>query len=79
MNELCKPVHERYKMAITKVMGRNLYCLVVKDKQTGLDVIKYLKSLHLPPELILPLDNIKVHTVKGSLRYENTSVISNMK
>jgi structural maintenance of chromosome 1 len=71
MSDLCHPAHERYKLAITKVMGKNLNALVVKSKQTALEVIHYLKTFHLPPEIILPLDTIKVYPIQGRLRFVN--------
>jgi chromosome segregation ATPase len=50
-------------------MGKNLGALIVKNKQTALEVINYLKTLHIPPEVILPLDTIKVYPIQGRLRY----------
>jgi hypothetical protein len=71
MSDLCQPVHERYKLAITKVMGKNLHALVVKNKETALEVINHLKMFHAPPEVILPLDTIKVYPIQGKLRFVN--------
>jgi structural maintenance of chromosome 1 len=71
MSDLCQPVHERYKLAITKVMGKNLHALIVKNKETALEVINYLKTFHAPPEVILPLDTIKVYPIKDKLRFVN--------
>jgi structural maintenance of chromosome 1 len=71
MSDLCQPAHERYKLAITKVMGKNLIALIVKSKHTALEVIGYLKTFHVPPEIILPLDTIKVYPIQGKLRFVN--------
>jgi Chromosome segregation ATPases len=71
MSDLCQPVHERYKLAITKVMGKNLHALVVKNKETAVEVINYLKTFHTPPELILPLGTIKVKPIQDKLRFVN--------
>jgi len=71
MSDLCQPVHERYKLAITKVMGKNLHALVVKNKKTSLEVINHLKMFHVPPEVILPLDTIKVYPIQEKLRFVN--------
>lgn len=71
MSDLCQPVHERYKLAITKVMGKNLHALVVRNKMTALEVINHLKMLHAPPEVILPLDTIKVCPIQEKLRFVN--------
>jgi len=71
ISDLCQPVHERYKLAITKVMGKNLHALVVKKKDTALEVINHLKMFLAPPEVILPLDTIKVFPIKEKLRFVN--------
>jgi chromosome segregation ATPase len=52
-------------------MGKNLNALIVKNKQTALEVISYLKTLRIPPEVILPLDTIKVYPIQGKLRFVN--------
>lgn len=71
MSDLCQPVHERYKLAITKVMGKKLSAVIVRNRNTAVEVINYLKTLHIPPEIILPLDTIKVYPIQGRLRFVN--------
>jgi structural maintenance of chromosome 1 len=71
MSDLCQPVHERYKLAITKVMGKHLHALIVKNKQTALEVINYLKTFQASPEMILPLDSIKCYPIQDKLRFVN--------
>jgi structural maintenance of chromosome 1 len=68
MSDLFQPVHECYKLAITKVMGKNLHALVLKNKETALEVINHLKTFHAPPEVILPLDTIKVYPTQDAIR-----------
>jgi structural maintenance of chromosome 1 len=71
MSDLCQPAHGRYRLAIMKVMGKHLNALIVKSKHTALEVIGYLKTFHVPPEIILPLDTIKVYPIQEKLRFVN--------
>lgn len=65
---LCKPIHKRYNMAITKVMGKNMNAIVVDSERTGRLCIQYLKDQMLEPETFLPLDYIEVKQIKERLR-----------
>ncbi|XP_054163038.1 structural maintenance of chromosomes protein 1A-like [Oppia nitens] len=65
---MCKPIHKRYNMAITKVMGKNMNAIIVDSERTGRQCIQYLKEQMLEPETFLPLDYIEVKQVKERLR-----------
>ena len=65
---MCKPIHKRYNMAITKVMGKNMNAIIVDSERTGRQCIQYLKEQMLEPETFLPLDYIEVKPVKERLR-----------
>uniref|UniRef100_A0A834VB41 Structural maintenance of chromosomes protein n=1 Tax=Sarcoptes scabiei TaxID=52283 RepID=A0A834VB41_SARSC len=65
---LCKPIHKRYNIAVTKVMGKNMNAIVVDTERTGRLCIQYLKEQMLEPETFLPLDYIEVKAVKERLR-----------
>jgi structural maintenance of chromosome 1 len=65
---MCKPIHKRYNMAITKVMGKNMNAIIVDTEKTGRQCIQYLKEQMLEPETFLPLDYIEVKQVKERLR-----------
>lgn len=65
---LCKPIHKRYNISVTKVMGRNMNAIVVDTEKTGRSCIQYLKEQMLEPETFLPLDYIEVKSVKERLR-----------
>ncbi|KAH7636839.1 structural maintenance of chromosomes 1 [Dermatophagoides farinae] len=65
---LCKPIHKRYNIAVTKVMGKNMNAIVVDTEKTGRSCIQYLKEQMLEPETFLPLDYIEVKAVKERLR-----------
>lgn len=65
---LCKPIHKRYNISVTKVMGKNMNAIVVDTERTGRSCIQYLKEQMLEPETFLPLDYIEVKAVKERLR-----------
>ncbi|KAJ6221553.1 hypothetical protein RDWZM_000098 [Blomia tropicalis] len=65
---LCKPIHKRYNVSVTKVMGKNMNAIVVDTEKTGRSCIQYLKEQMLEPETFLPLDYIEVKQVKERLR-----------
>lgn len=65
---LCKPIHKRYNISVTKVMGKNMNAIVVDTEKTGRACIQYLKEQMLEPETFLPLDYIEVKAVKERLR-----------
>lgn len=65
---LCKPIHKRYNMAITRVMGKSMEAIVVDTEKTGRQCIQYLKDQMMEPETFLPLDYIEVKPMKERLR-----------
>ena len=77
MLNLCKPIHKRYNMAITKIMGKSMEAIVVDSEKTGRQCIQYLKDQMLEPETFLPLDYIASKPIKERLR--NIQSPSNVK
>lgn len=65
---LCKPIHKRYNMAVTKVMGKSMEAIVVDTEKTGRQCIQYLKDQMMEPETFLPLDYIESKPLKERLR-----------
>jgi structural maintenance of chromosome 1 len=65
---LCEPVHRRYQVAITKVLGRNIDAVVVDTEKTGKDCIQYIKEQHADPMTFIPLDTIEVKPINEALR-----------
>lgn len=65
---LCKPIHKRYNIAITKIMGKSMEAIVVDTEKTGRLCIQYLKDQMLEPETFLPLDYIASKPIKERLR-----------
>lgn len=66
--DLCEPVHKKYTLAITRVLGRNMDAIVVDTEKTGRDCIQYLREQRADPEMFLPLDGIQVKPVNEKLR-----------
>ncbi|XP_022237918.1 structural maintenance of chromosomes protein 1A-like isoform X3 [Limulus polyphemus] len=65
---MCQPIHKRYNVAITKVLGRNMEAIVVDTERTARSCIKYLKEQMLEAETFLPLDYIDAKPLKERLR-----------
>ncbi|KAI1278821.1 Structural maintenance of chromosomes protein 1A [Halotydeus destructor] len=68
MLNLCKPIHKRYNIAITRVMGKSMEAIVVDTEKTGRLCIQYLKDQMMEPETFLPLDYIEAKPLKERLR-----------
>jgi structural maintenance of chromosome 1 len=66
--DLCEPVHQRYQLALTRVLGPNMDSIVVDSEHTGRDCIQYLKDQRIEPRTFLPLDGIKVYSISEKLR-----------
>ena len=68
MLDLCEPVHNRYKIAITKVLGKYMHAIIVDSEKTARDCIQYMKEQCAEPETFLPLDYIDAKPVNEQLR-----------
>ncbi|EFA08076.1 structural maintenance of chromosomes protein 1A [Tribolium castaneum] len=68
MINMCQPIHKRYNVAITKVLGKFMEAIVVDSEHTARQCIKYLKEQMLDPETFLPLDYLQTKPVKERLR-----------
>ena len=66
--DLVEPVHKRYAVAITKVLGKNMEAIVVDNEKTGRDCIQYMKEQRSKPETFLPLDTIKIKPINEQYR-----------
>ena len=66
--DLCEPVHRRYQVAITKVLGKNMDAIVVDTEQCGKDCIQYMKEQRSEPSTFIPLDTIQVKPTNEKLR-----------
>lgn len=68
LSKLCKPVHPRYKIAVTKVFGRFMDAIVVDTTKTAMQCIDFLKLQKLGVEMFLPLDSLQPEVLKEKLR-----------
>jgi structural maintenance of chromosome 1 len=68
MINLCQPIHKKYNVAITKLLGRYMEAIVVDTEETARQCIQYLKDQMLEPETFLPLDYIQAKPLKERLR-----------
>lgn len=65
---MCQPVHKRYNVGVTKVLGKYMEAIVVDTEKTARQCIQYLKEQMLDPETFLPLDYIQAKPLKERLR-----------
>lgn len=68
MINMCHPVHKRYNVAITKVLGKYMEAIVVDSEKTARLCIQYLKDHQLDPETFLPIDYLQTKPLKERLR-----------
>jgi len=68
MLNMCQPIHKRYNVGITKVLGKFMEAIVVDSEKTARQCIQYLKEQMLDPETFLPLDYIQAKPLKERLR-----------
>jgi len=68
MINMCTPIHKRYNVAITKVLGKFMEAIVVDTEKTARQCVQYLKDQMLDPETFLPLDYIQAKALKERLR-----------
>ncbi|KAH0948845.1 hypothetical protein HN011_000002 [Eciton burchellii] len=68
MYNMCEPIHKRYNVAITKVLGKYMEAIVVDTEKTARQCIQHLKEQYLEPETFLPLDYIQAKPLKERLR-----------
>ncbi|KAB7504239.1 Structural maintenance of chromosomes protein 1A, partial [Armadillidium nasatum] len=71
MINMCQPIHKRYNVAITKVLGKYMEAIVVDTEKTARQCVQYLKDQMLDPETFLPLDYIQAKPLKERLRNIN--------
>eukprot|EP00800_Vazella_pourtalesii_P005228 TRINITY_DN1608_c0_g1_i1.p1 TRINITY_DN1608_c0_g1~~TRINITY_DN1608_c0_g1_i1.p1 ORF type:complete len:1163 (+),score=345.20 TRINITY_DN1608_c0_g1_i1:37-3525(+) len=66
--ELTEPIHRKYAVALTKVLGKNMDAIIVDTENTGKECIQYLKEMRAESETFLPLNTIKANAPKEMLR-----------
>ncbi len=71
MVDHCEPVHRKYQVSITKVMGKSMDAIVVDTEKTARECIQFMKEQHLASETFYPLDYIEATNLDERLRYTN--------
>ena len=66
--DLCSPVSQRYHVAITVIMGKNMDAVVVDTEKTAQECMKYLRDQRAGYGTFLPLDSIRVKDKDDRLR-----------
>ncbi|CDW56074.1 structural maintenance of chromosomes protein [Trichuris trichiura] len=66
--DLCQPVHKRYLLAVTKVLGNYMNAIITDTEKTARECIRYMKEQRIEPETFLPLDYIDVRSIDERLR-----------
>lgn len=65
---MCKPIHSRYDIAVTKVFGKYMNAIVVDTKHTATQCIQFLKQQQIGIETFLPLDSLMFEPLNEKLR-----------
>lgn len=65
---MTQPIHKRYNVAVTKVLGKYMEAIVVDSEVTARKCIQYLKEHMLEPETFLPIDYLQTKPLKERLR-----------
>ena len=58
--DLCRPTQRRYNLAVTVAGGKDLDAIVVQDKATAYECIRYLREQRVGIATFLPLDSLKI-------------------
>ncbi|GAA5966085.1 hypothetical protein JCM21900_006440 [Sporobolomyces salmonicolor] len=66
--DLCKPTQQKYGVAVTTVLGRNIDAIVVDTEKTAISCIEYMRVQRLGTATFLPLETIKVQPVSDKYR-----------
>ncbi|KAF1740903.1 hypothetical protein MXB_194, partial [Myxobolus squamalis] len=59
LGDLIEPIHKRYSVAITKVLGRHIDAFVVDNHSVAFDCIEYLREQQLGRIVFIPLTGLK--------------------
>lgn len=68
MHELCKPKQQKYREAVSTVLGRHFDAVVVDTEKTAKDCIQYLRDQRAGQATFIPLDTIQVKAVSSNLK-----------
>ncbi|XP_062276792.1 structural maintenance of chromosomes protein 1B [Scomber scombrus] len=66
--DVCSPIHKKYQLAVTKVLGHFMNAIVVTSEKVARDCIAFLKEERAEPETFLPIDYLEVSPLNERLR-----------
>uniref|UniRef100_F1KQG1 Structural maintenance of chromosomes protein n=1 Tax=Ascaris suum TaxID=6253 RepID=F1KQG1_ASCSU len=66
--DLCRPSHQRYRLAVTKVLAPNMMAIVCDTDETARASIAYLKQQRFAPESFLPLSILSTPKISERFR-----------
>jgi structural maintenance of chromosome 1 len=67
--DVCRPCHQRYEVAVAKIMGHKMNAIVCETAEVARAAIDYLKAHRHQPETFLPLDYLQATAVDDRVRY----------
>ncbi|XP_057320354.1 structural maintenance of chromosomes protein 1A-like [Microplitis mediator] len=80
MHDLCKPIHPRYNIAMTKVFGMFFSAIVVDSTEVAAQCMHESKTLGLSFERFLPLDDhLKIAALQSRRRDSYYDDVKNVK
>ncbi|KII63914.1 Structural maintenance of chromosomes protein 1A [Thelohanellus kitauei] len=67
--DLIEPIHKKYTVPITKVLGKNIDAIVVDDKSVAFECIEYLQQQKLARLVFLPLKDVRPKRINEQYRH----------
>jgi structural maintenance of chromosome 1 len=68
VTDLADPTHERYKLAMSVVLGKDFDSVIVDTPETAMQCIQVVKERRMPPMTFLPAETIRVKEIDQGLR-----------
>ncbi|ORY92961.1 condensin complex subunit SMC1 [Leucosporidium creatinivorum] len=66
--DLCKPTHQKYSLAVTTILGRNIDSVVVDNEKTAIDCIEYMRVQRAGQATFIPLETIQAKPANDKFR-----------
>ncbi|KAL8278439.1 hypothetical protein RQP46_009129 [Phenoliferia psychrophenolica] len=66
--DLCKPTAQKYGLAVTTILGRNIDSVVVDSEKTAIACIEYLRVQRAGQATFIPLETIQAKPVNDKFR-----------
>ncbi|KAK4703834.1 structural maintenance of chromosome 1, partial [Phenoliferia sp. Uapishka_3] len=66
--DLCKPTAQKYGLAVTTILGRNVDSVVVDSEKTAISCIEYLRVQRLGQATFIPIETVQAKPVNDKFR-----------